>query len=113
MRRIITWRWGHIVVRDEPTFTQLNSDDGFDVEAACPIDYDFRDCWYIWEPVDKQTNRLVMEISDLDQLFDSLKEIGWRLAESHITMCGLLQKTKARRKPKRHPMLNNFFPVIH
>lgn len=113
MRRIITWQWGHIVVDHEPTFEDLNSDDGFDVEDAFPIDRDFGACWYIWEPVDKKTNKLVDEIDDLAALIVALQDIGWRLAESHITMYGVLQKARTRRfgKKSRHANLKDL--VIH
>ena len=50
----------------------MNSDDGLDVEPSEIIDFDFRECEYIWEPKDRNTNRLVEEIDDIDELFAAL-----------------------------------------
>lgn len=101
------------MVDEEPTYDDLNSDEGFDVEAAVPIVRDFVDCTYIWEPVDKRTNNLVRDSSNLDQLFAALMEFGWRLAKNDIVMFGVLQKTRARRRPKRRPTLQEYDFVSH
>lgn len=113
MRRIVFWRWGYIVVDEEPTWHELNSDDGLDVEFSEIIDYDFEEGEYIWEPKDKKTNKLVKEIGDPDELFSALENIGWRRVENNITMWGVLQKAKSRKKAKARPRLQNYGLMAH
>lgn len=113
MRRIVFWRWGYIVVDEEPTWHELNSDDGLDVKLSEIIDYDFRECEYIWEPKDRKTNRLVEVIDDIDELYAALEYIGWRRVENNITMWGVLQKAESRKKAKVRPRLQNYGLIAH
>lgn len=96
LRQIVVWRWGHIIVDEEPTRRELNSDDGYDVGAAHPISCDFSEGESIFGPSDPTTNRITRGLEDLEAICAVLSERGWREAERVTTMWGHLQSTECR-----------------